>query len=157
LPHRGRHPAAEAALDRILDVAHADAQAAGGVAVDVGHDVLRAAGAVDLDVARAAGGADDAADLLQLLVHEVEIFTVDLDDDLAADARDRFFDAVFDRLREVVVHAWALLELLAHGVDDFVLLAAGVPLAFGFHDDEGLGLIGRFVVGAVLGMALFGQ
>ena len=48
-------------------------------------------------------------------------------------------------------------ERLAHGVDDLLLGAPGAPLLLGLHDHEGLGLVGRLVVGAVLGVPLRGN
>src|SRR6185295_5416710 len=150
LPDRGRQPPAEAALQGLLDVAHRDPVARGRLAIDVGDHVLGGAGAVDLHVARAAGRVQDLLHLLQLVVHQVQILAIYLDHDLAADARDGFFDAILDRLAEVVDHARPLLELSAHGIDDLLLGAAGVPFALRLHDYEGFRLVGRLVVGPVL-------
>ena len=84
----GRQPPAVGGLDGPFDVLNAHAVAGARLAVDVGDDVLRAARPVDLDVARSARRAQDAVDLGQLLVHEVQILAVDLHDHLAADAGD---------------------------------------------------------------------
>ena len=160
LPHaRSRRVPPKRALERVLDVAHLQPVARGRVAIDVGDDVLRAARrGRSRRRARRASTSRMRFDLLELLVHEVEILAVDLDDDLPADAGDRLLDAVLDGLAEVVDDARAASRARrAWRRRSAPSLRPGVPLALGLHDDERLGLVRRLVVGAVLGVALLGE
>ena len=96
-------------------------------------------------------------DLLQLALHEAEVVAVDLHDHLPADAGDRLFDAVLDRLAEVEVDAGPIPSARAHRLDDLLLLRPVLPFLLGLHDHEGLGLVGRLVVGAVFRVALLAE
>ena len=107
---------------------------------------------------------DDARDarepgtgLLERGAHHGSLRAEHLEDHLAAHARDRFFDVVLDRLREVVAHSRDLAHLRAHLVHQPVLVVAVPPLVARLQPHERLAHVDALVVGAVLRAADLAQ
>src|SRR5205823_13788224 len=97
-------------LDRVLDVADADAVAGGLLAVDVNFQIALAHDRLGDYVAGALDGLEGLFDLLAHAVDVAQVGAKDLDADLRAHAGGEHVDAVGDRLRPDVAPAGHLQD-----------------------------------------------
>ena len=115
-------------------------------------------GLLDTNIRGPFGLTKDCGDPVGGVVHGVEIVAEHLDRDVTAHARDQFVEPHLDRLADLESAAGNAFQYLLDLGHQFGLRQAAVrPLVSGFHDDEGVGDIGRHRISRQFGRAGLGE